>query len=590
MWVAQMSIRRGCRLLQRRNFSKTYEVSPAVDQSASALEPVDIVDSVSEYVIGQTAAKKEVAVAVRERWRRLQLPEEKSKEIVPKNILISGPSGCGKTEIIRRVSSLLQAPFVKVDASTFTRSGIVGASVNEIIVDLYDAADRMCKEEFEKRQDELCREVALDILVECVYNEIILRYSPPRASPPPQKNVSLPVPDMLKSFVRKGESDLIVVSANGKQVPSPGEIRNMSIFDNSQGTTNEEGTPQKHHYNSHLDEIEGHTAEEIGKMEEADARRLIRKHLIKLEEDSKKPTLTFPELKRPITSERGISEDLVVIHAFQGSEGVSSIQQLLFGGDGHDSSSLSSGAVADLIKNIKKRVCSELKSYSFSPERSPVKQLVENWGIVCIDEIDKVVHKKNSRDWVHSDVQKELLTLIEGTRIDVGRVRDERSMSIKMSGQKSDAEKHVINTTHILFVCAGAFATSKPTDMMVELLGRLPVRVKINSLTEEDLYKILAKNKYPMIEQQSDLLKTEGVEVKWDDDAVRALAKVAFTINDESENTGARVLGSLLRAVLVDYSYEAHKYKDKTITITKEHVLEKTKKHLPEKCLKTYIL
>ena len=507
MWVAKSS---GRRLIQRRNFKNSYNLALAASTEGETLAPVSIVDAVSDYVIGQQDAKKEVAVALRERWRRVQLPVEKSKEIVPKNMLISGPSGCGKTEIIRRVSKILKAPFVKVDASTFTRSGIVGASVSEIIVDLYDAADTMCKKSYEDATKIVCRAAALDILVACVYNEILAKCSPPPPTPAqPTGKVNLPVPDILKNLARKGDHpEVIVVSSSGQPITSDVDTTTMTVFEKP----NEDSKRQGREFHSRLQDIEGYDIEEIFAMEADKAKDLIRKHILKLEACPTKPTLTYPELRQPISSERGSTEDIVIIRAFKSTESTSSLQQLIFGGDAGDGRSLCTGTVFDLLSNIEKRVFSELISYQFAPERNPVKELVENWGIVCIDEIDKVVHKKESRDWVHSDVQKELLTLVEGTRVDVGRVRDERTMSLKM--QKSDEHKQIIDTTHILFVCAGAFATCKPTDMMVELLGRLPVRVQINSLSEDDLYKILAKNKYPMIEQQTDLLATEGVFIR----------------------------------------------------------------------------
>eukprot|EP01064_Diplonema_japonicum_P039504 TRINITY_DN9915_c0_g7_i1.p1 TRINITY_DN9915_c0_g7~~TRINITY_DN9915_c0_g7_i1.p1 ORF type:complete len:618 (+),score=122.83 TRINITY_DN9915_c0_g7_i1:77-1930(+) len=612
------------RFFQLRKFRKVYDLVP-VAGGEGELGPKEIVGILDNYVIGQPGAKKEVSVAIRERWRRLQLPDEKAVEITPKNILVSGPSGCGKTEIIRRVSKLLHAPFVKVDASTFTRRGVVGANVTDMVVDLYDSAEDQCKEFYSKSVKNIARSAAEDLIHHCLYKDLkdqiakSKEESEPATPQQPQQQQQqtetifhkLPPAGTSSSGpislggLERAIGDLLK-KQNGNKSDSSA-IHEVVVYNKYDGSSQETDNAKPDVKGNNFAELLEMSYTELGSLDDAVLQDMVRKLMVTLEGKTgpKTPRFHLPILKGNIHIEpTDASEEQVTISLAKSQE-KSSLPQILLssgmgilgdvGGNPSEGAATDSGSVKDLLKWWEGRVLDALGSYRFSSGRSPVKELVEKWGIVCIDEIDKVVGKKGSSGgqdgWMNTDVQQELLTLIEGTKVNIESARSLKSGGglsvLKMGGQQ---ERLVIDTTHILFVCAGAFTLCKPKDMLVELLGRLPVRVTINSLTEEDLYQILTNTKYPMIQQQSDLFTTEGVTLCWDDDAVREIAKIAWNLNNETENTGARILNSILRAVLSDFSYHASDRKGESITVTKDHVRESTKKLFPPEKLETYVL
>eukprot|EP01063_Lacrimia_lanifica_P002157 TRINITY_DN11115_c1_g1_i1.p1 TRINITY_DN11115_c1_g1~~TRINITY_DN11115_c1_g1_i1.p1 ORF type:complete len:608 (+),score=293.42 TRINITY_DN11115_c1_g1_i1:67-1890(+) len=596
------------------SFKRVYQVGTVGAVDEAHLSPKEIVKIIDSYVIGQPEAKREVAVALRERWRRLQLSDDKAEEITPKNMLMSGPSGCGKTEIIRRVSKLLKAPFVKCDASTFTRRGVVGANVSDMIVDLYDAGRDNSKKEFRKQIKDVAKAAALDILVQCIYEDVLEVPSATAAEgdkvqePQPAGPVGAPmfssdqmqaIQQALTEKINKGgpAPDAIIFSAEVDHGLRKRGVRKPSTVVPANTTTSASASASPSD-TTELEELLGKTRAELLAMGEGPAKEFLREKLAELAQVTEEPyILSCNVMHQKLLVEPADNEN-VSLSTTEGKGNGVQFPQMLFGamgqgGGGEDHPE--SGSIKEFLKWIEDKLMSLLTAHRFHPSRSPVKELVEKWGIVCIDEIDKVVGKKGGGGgqdrWMNTDVQQELLTLIEGTRVNIDAARDMKGgggVMLKMAGE--DVEQTVIDTSHILFVCAGAFTLSKPQDMLVELLGRLPVRVNIHSLTEDDLYKILTDTKYPMIAQQTDLFSTEGVELKWDDEAVRQIAKVAHTVNAETQNTGARVLASILRSVLSEYSYNADEYTGKTITVTKEHVEKTTKKMLPTKELNTYVL
>ncbi|KAJ9462308.1 ATP-dependent protease ATPase subunit HslU [Diplonema papillatum] len=584
---------------QRRWFRKQYQLQPLMAVDESGLGPKQMLSELDTYVIGQLDAKREVSVAVRERWRRLQLPEEKAEEISPKNILVSGPSGCGKTEIIRRVSKLLHAPFVKVDASTFTRRGVVGANVTDMVVDLYDAAEDQSKAYFARMVQHIAREAAEDIVIDAI--DRILRDVRAReteklkrrqagkptdasatAQPPngpvqqeQLKNMISGLQDIIRDFgSNQGGHQLVVMSDGGAAAAGA---------DGKDDEHDGDADPPFLPFLSMLSDQES-------------AKDSLRAYILEEENEAKTTSANLHRfakqiMKHTVKVEQGDVEDAVVVALKKQSE--RSFPQMLFNAQGGDDGASDVNTMKELLKQLEERVLDALQSFRFSSIRSPVKKLVEHWGIICIDEIDKVVGKKHEGGdrWMNTDVQQELLTLVEGTKVNIESARALKSggqLSIKVGGQGQ--ERIIVDTTHILFVCAGAFTLVKPRDMLVELLGRLPVRVQINSLGEDDLYKILTATKYPMVEQQSDLFSTEGVTLKWTDDAIRQVARVGYLLNIETENTGARVLNSVLRAVLSELSFDADEYNGQSIEITKEYVIERTKAMFPHANLSTFVL
>eukprot|EP01061_Rhynchopus_euleeides_P014534 TRINITY_DN25165_c0_g1_i1.p1 TRINITY_DN25165_c0_g1~~TRINITY_DN25165_c0_g1_i1.p1 ORF type:complete len:612 (+),score=238.10 TRINITY_DN25165_c0_g1_i1:76-1911(+) len=584
---------------QRRNlrFSRTYEVSHASRVDEGELGPKDVVHLLDSYVIGQADAKREVSVALRERWRRLQLPDEKSVEITPKNILVSGPSGCGKTEIIRRVSKIMKAPFVKVDASTFTRRGVVGANVQDMIVDLYDRAEELCKESFARDTKDVVRRAAEDILAEAMVQEIYTCHAQSQVPQPKTPDV----PPSSRQFIP-------VQGTGGPQPPLPSATQMLSALGGAlkgSGTSlvfvqeqDKRGAGAEGHgagqgddasAANNIETLLGKPLAELVAMGDK-LEGFVKGKVQELGKEHNRTKLSYDVLRKASAGEGENDDEVVITLSAETRGGMDRPLQMLLGGQTEHVPK--TGTVREYLRWLEEDVAEALSQFRFSGHRCPVKDAVEKWGIVCIDEIDKVVGRKadgNDR-WMNTDVQQELLTLIEGTKVDLDSVRTQKRGGAVLMRMSPNTDKQVIDTTHILFVCAGAFTLCKPHDMLIELLGRLPVRVSIHSLTEDNLHQILTNTKYPMVQQQSDLFSTEGVELKWEDDAVREIARIAWNLNNETENTGARVLSSILRAVLSELSFRASDLKGQTVTITRELVVERTQKLFPEKRLNTYVL
>eukprot|EP01065_Artemidia_motanka_P029853 TRINITY_DN35917_c0_g1_i1.p1 TRINITY_DN35917_c0_g1~~TRINITY_DN35917_c0_g1_i1.p1 ORF type:complete len:643 (+),score=98.53 TRINITY_DN35917_c0_g1_i1:111-1931(+) len=588
---------------QRRFFRQEYTLPSgvlAVDEQAEALQPQEIVESLDQYVIGQPSAKEAVAVALRERWRRLQLPEDKCEEVTPKNILIHGPSGCGKTEIIRRVSKLLGAPFVKVDASKFTRRGIVGASVTDMIVDLYDRAEEQCKTAFRQATKELSEKVAEDMLVEA----LVAAARKKAGTPAQQSDVSQKEKSRLEAKERKDRTmvahlhdKLRQIESGGLQArPMPSGLEVIMLDPSEQ--RDENSKEQRREGAAVADEfpfatIGGRPLADFVTLSDQEASNLMREHILYHRKQDSGPVMRVPALRKQVLVEPGHRKQHVVVALRDGQRGPRGFPAALFLGGEEDSGTNDLGRMSEVFDALTRKVADSLIGWQHEESRSPVKEQCEKWGIVCIDEIDKVVGKKSGGDsqgWMNADVQQELLTLVEGTKVDLEAARSQKMAGSPMMRLVSQQDKVVIDTTHILFVCAGAFTMVKPKDMLVELLGRLPIRIPIAPLSESDLMKILSEVKYPLVQQQVDLFATEGVALKWEDDAVREMARVAFEINDTQENTGARVLHSVVREVLADWSFKASSMKGQTVTVTQERVRDKTRKLRPASGVSRYTI
>lgn len=436
--------------------------------------PKEIVNELSKFIVGQSQAKKFVAIALRNRWRRMQLPELIRNEIIPKNILMIGPTGVGKTEISRRLAKISNAPFLKVDATKFTEVGYVGKDVDSIVRDLLDKAIKMYREQEKRKVMNQAKTYAenkiLDILV------------------PPRNDVEESDEQKSRSSARKIFREKI----------RSGEIDSKKIeVDTSNPKLNVEimGPPGIEEVASQLENIVS-TFSQIKKKKK---RKIEIKKALKI--------LTQEE------SEKLIDEE-------------------------------------------------EIKNHAISE--------VEENGIIFIDEIDKICGTSGRRNGEVSreGVQRDLLPLIEGC-----------SISTKYG---------VIKTDHILFICSGAFHSSRPSDLLAELQGRLPIRVKLKPLSINDLIKILKEPRFSLIKQYSALLKTENINISFNNEAIEKLANIAFFLNQESNDVGARRLYMVIEKLLEDISFEIPQ--DGNITIDSNFVESKLSNFMEKDDLRRYIL
>ena len=431
-----------------------------------SLTPQDVCDRLDEYVVGQPDAKRAIAIALRNRWRRMRVESEMRDEIIPKNILMIGPTGCGKTEIARRLAKLANAPFVKVEATKFTEVGFHGRDVDTIVRDLVEASATLVKELRTKR---------------------------------------------VASQVERRVERKLLKALLGPEVASGGG-----------------------------------SAVERAKWE-----AMLREGL--LEDRS-------VELRLPADESPGLDISLPGGESYRMDAAALGLLDRLSGGDGDSQrTSLRRMSVRAARSALSKLETDKLVR-SDDVKKEAVR-LAEQHGIVVIDEIDKIVPgatgQRSRGDASDEGVQRDLLPLIEGTTVDVRKYGP-------------------VKTDHVLFVCSGAFHSSKPSDMLAELQGRLPIRVELKGLTAEDLYRILTEPRANLLEQQKALMKAEGVTLEIDDDAIREMANRAAEINKSVENIGARRLYTVIERVMDDLSFEAAAMSEGTVVrLTKALVEEK---------------
>lgn len=436
--------------------------------------PRQIVTKLDEYIIGQKEAKKVIAVALRNRYRRMQLEDEMRNEIIPKNILMIGSTGVGKTEIARRLSKLFGLPFIKVEASKYTEVGFVGRDVESMVRDLANAAVNLVKnEEIEKNSDKID---------EYVQKEILKKLLPPLPKGASEEKLS----DYEKSYEKMKEKLL------------SGSLDELNI--------------------------------EIEVMENS------------LESNPNLP----PEMQN-------MQDSFIKIIGVASKKVKKNLK----------------------IKDAKSVLKNEASSKVLDMEaiKTEAMNRASNNGIIFIDEIDKVaVSAKNSsrQDPSKEGVQRDLLPIVEGS-----------SVSTKYG---------VLNTDHILFIAAGAFHMSKPSDLIPELQGRFPLRVELDSLDENALYEILTKPKNSLLKQYIALLKTEKVDLKFSDDGIKEIAKIAAQTNEKIEDIGARRLHTIIEKVLEDISFEADSYAGKSVEVGAELVKEKLGEISQSEDLARYIL
>ncbi len=438
------------------------------------MTPREIVAYLDEYIIGQKEAKKSIAIAFRNRYRRLQLEKSLQEEITPKNILMIGSTGVGKTEIARRIAKIMELPFVKVEASKYTEVGFVGRDVESMVRDLVNNSVLLVENEHKERLK--------DKIEEAVIEKIAKKLLPPLPSGVSEEKKQEYANSLLKMQQRIAQGEL-----DSREIEI--EVRKKSI------------------------EIDSNVPPEILRVQE---------NLIKVfhkEQDKVKKTLSVKEAKEALKAE--ISDTLL---------------------DGE----------AIKMEGLKR---------------------AESSGVIFIDEIDKIAvsSKEGGRqDPSKEGVQRDLLPIVEGSVV--------------------NTKYGSIKTEHILFIAAGAFHLSKPSDLIPELQGRFPLRVELENLTEEIMYMILTQTKNSIIKQYQALLKAEGVGIAFEDDAIKELAKLSYNANQKSEDIGARRLHTTIEKVLEDISFEAEDYSGQNVTITKELVQSKLEDLVADENLVKYIL
>ncbi|MGE7767713.1 HslU--HslV peptidase ATPase subunit [Peribacillus sp. NPDC096540] len=463
------------------------------------LTPRQIVEKLDQYIVGQREAKRAVAVALRNRYRRSLLSDQLRDEVVPKNILMIGPTGVGKTEIARRMAKLVGAPFVKVEATKFTEVGYVGRDVESMVRDLVETSVRLVKEEKMASVKERAEENANRRLIELL------------------------VPSTKKQSNFKNPLEVFFGGSNNQDEQDPDENsedlnlqqkRNIVADKLANGELENEmiTVEVEEQAASMFDMLQGSGMEQMGmNMQDALGSLMPKK--------SKKRKLKVSEARIVLTNEEAaklIDMDEVTSDAVYGAE--------------------------------------------------------QN-GIIFIDEIDKIASKQSggsSADVSREGVQRDILPIVEGSTV------------VTKYGS--------VKTDHVLFIAAGAFHMAKPSDLIPELQGRFPIRVELNKLTVDDFVRILHEPDNALLKQYVALLETEGIEIEFSDDAVRKIAEVAFEVNQNTDNIGARRLHTILERLLEDLSFEAPEITMEKITITPQYVEEKLGSIARNKDLSQFIL
>jgi len=444
-----------------------------------SLTPRQVVEELDKYVIGQHKAKRAVAIALRNRWRRQRLSEDLRDEVMPKNIIMIGPTGVGKTEIARRLAKLVQAPFLKIEASKFTEVGYVGRDVESIIRDLTEIGINMVKTEMSEQVQEKAAVMAEERLLD-------LLLPPHRTSPGPetptveQEEQRTSTREKFRQQLREGKLDERIVELEQKEKVMPfGIISNVG-----------------------MEEIEMNLKEMLGGL---------------LPEKTKRRKAKVPDALRILIQEEAAK-------------------------------------LIDMDKVIKEAL-----------------QRIEQSGIVFLDEIDKIAGREShGPDVSREGVQRDLLPIVEGSTV--------------------TTKYGPVRTDHILFIAAGAFHVSKPSDLIPELQGRFPIRVELDSLGRAEFIRILTEPKNALIKQQVALLATEEVSITFSTDSIEEIADIATKVNDRTENIGARRLYTILERLLDDISFDAPEKKGAKVAINAQYVQERLADVLKSEDLSRYIL
>lgn len=463
------------------------------------LTPRQIVEELDKHIIGQKNAKKAVAIALRNRYRRKMVPDELREEIYPKNIIMIGSTGVGKTEIARRLAKMVQAPFVKVEASKFTEVGYVGRDVDSMVRDLVETAVRMIKqeklEEVEQKAEQLAYERIVDYIMPL----------------PKKKHKSAKNPfDFLFNQVNEEYAGDEEFERRRKEIEDQREIIRQKLMryeleDEIIEIEVEEKTP------SFLEIFSGSGVEEMG----VNLQDVLGNFMPK---SKKKRRVTVKEAKKILTHEEA--------------------QHLVDMDEVH---------------------------------REAIKRVEED-GIIFLDEIDKIAGKSNTigPDVSREGVQRDILPIVEGSTV-----------MTKYGPVKTD---------HILFIAAGAFHVSKPSDLIPELQGRFPIRVELESLTKDDLKRILVEPNNALLKQYTELLKTENVKITFTEEALDYIAEMAYEVNAKTENIGARRLHTVMEKVLEDLLFDAPEMRGEELIIDVDYVAARLRKIVEDDDLSRYVL
>jgi len=455
------------------------------DEFMASLTPKEVVKELDKFIVGQNKAKRAVAIALRNRWRRLKLSKEMRDEVAPKNILMIGPTGVGKTEIARRLARLAKSPFIKVEASKYTEVGYVGRDVESMVRDLVELSRSMVRDEKEEEVQNKAREHAEERLLD-------LLLPPPPGSPFSQGN------------------------------------------DNSSHQENESHANTREKFARYLKE---------GRFDE---------RMVEIEIQEK-------------------STPMVDVISGQGMEEMGNNIKDMLGSMFPQKTKRKNLKVPEAFKVLAREEAEKL----IDPEKLAEEALerAQQNGIIFIDEIDKIIGRQGAQggaDVSREGVQRDLLPIVEGSSV--------------------NTKYGIVKTDHILFISAGAFHAAKPSDLIPEFQGRFPIRVELDSLNKADFIRILTEPDNALIKQYVSLMKTEGIEISFSEDAIEEIAEMSATVNERTENIGARRLQTIMEKLLEDISFDAPDLQNTTIAIDASHVKDKLKDIIENEDLSRFIL
>ncbi|MBO7726143.1 MAG: ATP-dependent protease ATPase subunit HslU [Thermoguttaceae bacterium] len=536
------------------------------EQEFAELTPRKVVAELDRFIIGQQKAKRSVAIALRNRWRRQQVDPEMRKEIGPKNIMMIGPTGVGKTEIVRRLAAMTRAPFIKVEATKYTEIGYFGRDVESMVRELVENAIGIVREDFRKRYETEAKAAAEERLVDLIASQIpewekqadraadsLAGDRTPADSGPAVGRT--PMDTMIESlratFPNLDESVGMITPEMAQQIqsnpnfPLPGFADMVKkLQEGARGDSSPSSSSSA-------------AAEPAGKKRTVDKDEVRRRLAAGEYEDAVVPIVTE---KKPQN----------VLMAGIGMDTMENDLQNMFENILPHKSARRELPVRDARKVIYENELERLINHEKVNEQAIA--MAENFGIIFIDEIDKIVASgsPHNADVSRQGVQRDLLPIVEGTTV--------------------KTKYGYVSTEHVLFIAAGAFHRCRPSDLMPELQGRFPIRVELSALTEEDFCKILTEPHGSLTEQYTAMMKTEGVDLVFEEDAIAALAHYAHELNQTSQNIGARRLYTIMERLLEELSFEAPDMKMGRVVINAAYVAERLDKVAGDEDLSKFIL